>query len=55
MVVIIYVKKNVFDWLNDKNIFNLLWILIILIWDLEKELLYINSLDNFSFYKELLN
>ncbi|MCC2374988.1 DEAD/DEAH box helicase [Bacillus paranthracis] len=55
MVVITYAKKNALDWLNDKNTFNLSWTLIILIWDPEKELLYINSSDNSSLYKELSN
>ncbi|PEC99030.1 helicase [Bacillus thuringiensis] len=53
MVVIAYAKKNSLDWLNDKNTFNLSWTLIILIWDSEKKLLYINSSDNSSLYKEL--
>ncbi|MFF2853864.1 DEAD/DEAH box helicase [Peribacillus sp. NPDC058002] len=55
MVVIIYASKNSLDWLNDKNTYNLSWTLIILIWNPDQKLLYINSSDNSSLYKEIAN
>lgn len=53
VAVIVYAKRNRLDWLSDKNAFNLTWSLLILIWDSEHKLLFINSSDNESLYKEL--
>ncbi|MGM7637149.1 DEAD/DEAH box helicase [Bacillus sp. Hm123] len=53
VAVLVFAKKYKLDWLSDKNSFNLAWTLIILIWDPVNKLLFINSSDNTSLYKEL--
>ncbi|MGO4889963.1 DEAD/DEAH box helicase [Anaerobacillus sp. MEB173] len=53
VAVIVYAKKNRLDWLSDKNAYNLIWSLLIFIWDPVNKLLYINSSDNESLYKDL--
>lgn len=53
VAVIVYAKKNRLDWLSDKSAFNLNWSLLIFIWDPVHKLLYINSSDNESLYKNL--
>ncbi|KUP04750.1 helicase [Bacillus coahuilensis p1.1.43] len=53
VAVIVYARRNKLDWLSDKNAFNLTWSLLILIWDPKLNLLFINSSDNDSLFKEL--
>ncbi|MGE7673491.1 DEAD/DEAH box helicase [Lysinibacillus sp. NPDC094403] len=53
VAIVVFAKKSKLDWLTDKNSFDLKWDMIILMWDPEKKLLYINSTDNNSLYKEL--
>lgn len=53
VAVIVYARRNKLDWLSDKNAYNLNWSLLILIWEPEHKLLFINSSDNESLYKEL--
>ncbi|OCA86008.1 helicase [Bacillus sp. FJAT-27225] len=53
VAVIVYAKRNKLDWLSDKNAFNLTWSLLILIWEPKHRLLFINSSDNESLYKDL--
>jgi superfamily II DNA or RNA helicase len=53
VAVIVYAKRNRLDWLSDKNAFNLTWSLLIFIWDSKHKLLFINSSDNESLYKDL--
>ncbi|WP_235848861.1 MULTISPECIES: DEAD/DEAH box helicase [Bacillaceae] len=53
IAVIVYAKRNKLDWLSDKNAYNLTWSLLIFIWDPKQKLLFINSSNNESVYKEL--
>lgn len=53
VAIIVYAKKSKLDWLADKNSYNLSWNMVILIWNSENKLLFINSTDNSSLYKEL--
>ena len=53
VAVIVYARRNKLDWLSDKKAFNLIWSLLILIWDPKHKLLFINSSDNEGLYKNL--
>ncbi|XKH50712.1 DEAD/DEAH box helicase family protein [Chryseomicrobium palamuruense] len=53
VAIIVYAKKIKLDWLVDKNSYNLTWNMVILIWNPIDQLLFINSTDNSSLYKEI--
>ena len=53
VAIIVYAKKSKLDWLADKNSYNLTWNMVILIWNPDDKLLFINSTDNSSLYKEI--
>lgn len=53
VAIIVYAKKSKLDWLADKNSYNLSWNMVILIWNPDDKLLFINSTDNSSLYKEI--
>lgn len=53
VAIIVYAKKSKLDWLEDKNSYNLSWNMVILIWNPDDKLLFINSTDNSSLYKEI--
>lgn len=53
VAVIVYARKSKLDWLSDKNSYNLTWNMLILIWNPIDKLLFINSTDNSSLYKEI--
>ncbi|WEK52939.1 MAG: DEAD/DEAH box helicase family protein [Candidatus Cohnella colombiensis] len=41
------------EWINHKDIYNLNWDIIVMYWDEKNNLLFINSSDNGSLYKDL--
>ncbi|OIJ14887.1 helicase [Anaerobacillus arseniciselenatis] len=53
MAVFVYAKEHYPDWVYNKNIYNLSWDIIVVYWDSDSSLLYINSSDNGSLYKAL--
>lgn len=53
ILVIITAKKGGVDWVNHKDIQQVVWDMIVVIWDTKNNLLFINSSDNGSLYKEL--
>ncbi|MDM8102792.1 DEAD/DEAH box helicase [Oceanobacillus oncorhynchi] len=53
IAIFIYAKRDYPDWVYDKGIYNLKWEIIVMYWDTTNRLLYINSSDNGSLYKDL--
>jgi len=53
ILVIITARIVNVDWVNHKDIQQLVWDMIIVFWDTKNNLLFINSSDNGSLYKEL--
>ena len=53
ILVIITAKKESVDWVNYKDIQQFVWNMIVAFWDTKNNLLFINSSDNSSLYKEL--
>jgi hypothetical protein len=53
IIVIITAKKENVDWINHKDIQQFVWNIIVVFWDTKNNLLFINSSDNSSLYKEL--
>ena len=53
ILVVITAKKEDVDWVKSKDIFHLQWNLLLVYWDTKNNLLFINSSDNSSLYKEL--
>ena len=53
IIVIITAKKENVDWVNHKDIQQFVWNMIVVFWDTKNNLLFINSSDNSSLYKEL--
>jgi hypothetical protein len=52
LVIIIARRENV-EWVNHKDIQQVVWDMIVVFWDTKNNLLFINSSDNGSLYKEL--
>ena len=53
ILVIITAKREEVDWVKHKDIYALDWRLILVYWETKNNLLFINSSDNSSLYKEL--
>ena len=53
LLVVITAREQPIDWVKAQNIFNLQWQLILIYWDTKNNLLFINSSDNSSLYREL--
>jgi superfamily II DNA or RNA helicase len=53
MFVLITAKRQELDWVKHKDIYALDWKLILVYWETKNNLLFINSSDNSSLYKEL--
>ncbi|TQR14736.1 DEAD/DEAH box helicase [Psychrobacillus soli] len=53
IAIVVYAKKSKLDWLSDKNTYNLTWNMLILLWNPTDKLLFINSTDNSSLYKDI--
>lgn len=53
IAVFVYAKSLFPDWINHKDIYNLNWDTIVMYWDEKHHLLFINSSDNGSLYKDL--
>jgi hypothetical protein len=53
ILVIITAKKETVEWISHKEIQQFVWNMIIVFWDIRNNLLFINSSDNGSLYKEL--
>ncbi|NOU99794.1 DEAD/DEAH box helicase [Paenibacillus sp. LMG 31457] len=55
IAIFVYAKSQYLDWVNHKDIYNINWDTIVMYWDDKNKLLFINSSDNGSLYKELAN
>ncbi|OPH60299.1 hypothetical protein BC351_17530 [Paenibacillus ferrarius] len=55
IAIFVYAKSYYPDWVNHKDIYNINWDTIVMYWDDRNRLLFINSSDNGSLYKELAN
>lgn len=53
VLVVITTKKEDVDWVKSKDIYHLQWNLLLVYWDTRNNLLFINSSDNSSVYKEM--
>lgn len=53
LLVIITAKRVNVEWVNHKDIQQVVWDMIVVFWDTKNNLLFINSSDNGSLYKEL--
>lgn len=53
IAIFVYAKSLYPDWINHKDIYNLNWDSIVMWWDDKNNLLFINSSDNGSMYKDL--
>lgn len=53
IAVFVFAKSLYPDWINHKDIYNLNWDIIVMFWDEKNGLLFVNSSDNGSLYKEL--
>lgn len=53
ILVIITARRGNVEWVNHKDIQQIVWDLIVVFWDTKNNLLFINSSDNGSLYKEL--
>ena len=53
ILVIITAKRGNVEWVNHKDIQQVIWDMIVVFWDTKNNLLFINSSDNGSLYKEL--
>lgn len=53
IIVIITAKKETVEWVNHKDIQQFIWNMIVVFWETKNNLLFINSSDNGSLYKEL--
>lgn len=53
ILVIITAKRGNVEWVNHKDIQQVVWDMIVVFWDTKNNLLFINSSDNGSLYKEL--
>lgn len=55
LVVAVYAKEQNIEGIHVKDVKTLAWSYIVLFWDEDKNLLYINSSDNGSIFKEIAN
>ena len=55
LVVAVYAKEQNIEGIHVKDVKTLAWSYIVLFWDEDKNLLYINSSDNGSIFKEITN
>ena len=55
LVVAVYAKEQNIDGIHVKDVKTLAWSYLVLFWDENKNLLYINSSDNGSIFKEIAN
>jgi superfamily II DNA or RNA helicase len=53
ILVIITARRGNVEWINHKDIQQIVWDMILVFWDTRNNLLFINSSDNGSLYKEL--
>lgn len=53
LLIIVTARKVNVEWINHKEIQQLVWDMIIVFWDTKNNLLFINSSDNSSVFKEL--
>lgn len=53
IAIFVFAKSLYPDWINHKDIYNLSWDIIVMFWDEKNSLLFINSSDNGSLYKDL--
>lgn len=53
IIVIITAKKENVEWVKHKDIQQFVWNMIVVFWETKNNLLFINSSDNGSLYKEL--
>lgn len=53
ILVIITARRGNVEWVNHKDIQQVVWDMIVVFWDTKNNLLFINSSDNGSLYKEL--
>ena len=55
LVVAVYAKEQNIEGIHVKDVKTLAWSYLVLFWDEDKNLLYINSSDNGSVFKEIAN
>ena len=55
LVVAVYAKEQNIEGIHVKDVKTLAWSYLVLFWDEDKNLLYINSSDNGSVYKDIAN
>lgn len=55
LVVAVYAKEQNVEGIHVKDVKTLAWSYLVLFWDVNKNLLYINSSDNGSVFKEIAN
>jgi len=55
LVVAVYAKEQNIEGIHVKDVKTLAWSFLVLFWDEDKKLLYINSSDNGSVFKEIAN
>ena len=55
LVVAVYAKEQNIEGIHVKDVKTLVWSYLVLFWDEEKNLLYINSSDNGSVFKDIAN
>ena len=53
ILVIITARRGNVEWVNHKDIQQVIWDMIVVFWETKNNLLFINSSDNGSLYKEL--
>jgi len=53
IAIFVFARSLYPDWINHKDIYNLNWDIIVMYWDEKNNLLFINSSDNGSLYKDL--
>ncbi len=53
VLVVVTGRKIPVDWAQLKEIYNMEWVLLILYWDQDQNLLFINGSNNEGYYKEL--
>jgi len=53
ILVIITARRENVEWVNHRDIQQVVWDIIVVFWDTKNNLLFINSSDNGSLYKEL--
>ena len=53
MVVVVYAKEQNIEGIHVKDVKTLAWNYLVLFWDVDKKLLFINSSDNSGVYKEI--